>query len=224
MKQELAAESAAFSKNCQRLGIYSCTTRPDNQPMWAYYCNDSRGICLELEWPDDLVKEYELLPTFVSYSASPRLHDRFDDMQQAIRALAKRHPDWTAEELLEHSTKPGFIRNWMIRSMGRAVSTKHLDWAHEQELRMISPTVGALPILKRLLRRVYFTRTDFPEWGPIMMILHQLYPEVELARVDFSHTEPLVSVVPLAKKLIPVIKRASAPLDEVEAPPDTASD
>ena len=88
--------------------------------------------------------------------------------------------------------------------MSRAVSTKHSDWAHEHELRMLSPKAGPLPILGQILKRVYFTRTDFPEWGPIMMLLHQLYPGVETAQVTFSHTEPLVSIQRLEKKLIPI--------------------
>jgi hypothetical protein len=88
--------------------------------------------------------------------------------------------------------------------MSRAVSTKHSDWMHEHELRMLSPKAGSLPILRQILKRVYFTRTDFSEWGPIMMLLHQLYPHVETAQVTFSHAEPLVSIQRLEKKLIPV--------------------
>lgn len=88
--------------------------------------------------------------------------------------------------------------------MSRAVSTKHADWAHEHELRMLSPRAGPLPILRDILKRVYFTRTDFPEWRPIMMLLHQLYPAVEMAQVTFSHAEPLVSIRSLQAKIIPV--------------------
>jgi Protein of unknown function (DUF2971) len=203
VEQHVTQEGAAFLRQCQAVGIFSCARRPDNQPMWAYYCCDSKGVCFEFEWPDDVVKDYDLLPTFVEYSDKPRIHDRFDDMRDEIRALARERPDLTVEDLLQHSARHDFTMRWMVRSMGRAVSTKHADWAHECELRMVSPKAGALPILKRLLKRVYFTRTDFPEWGPIMMLLHQLYPEVELAEVRFSHVEPVVSVVPMAKRLVP---------------------
>lgn len=204
VERDLAQESIAFLRQCEQVGIYSCARRPDNQPMWAYYCEDSKGVCFEFEWPEDVLKEYSLLPTFVDYSDKPRIHDRFDDMQQEVRALAKKQPDWSVEDLFRASLRHEFTMHWMVRSMGRAVSTKHADWAHESELRMVSPKAGALPILKRLLKRVYFTRTDFPEWGPIMMLLHQLYPTVELAEVRFSHVEPVVSVVPMAKRLVPV--------------------
>ena len=197
-------DDATFVVNCQRLGILSGTKRPDNQPMWAYYCNDSRGVCFEFEWPRDVVKKFSLRPTFVHYTDQPRVHDRFEDMKSELLALGEKHPDWTVEQLHEHSYTKEFFASWMTRSMSRAVSTKHVDWAHEAELRMVSPRAGPLPILKQILKRVYFTRTDFPEWSPIVMLLHQLYPAVEMAQVIFSHSEPVVSIHPLSVKLIPV--------------------
>ena len=69
---------------------------------------------------------------------------------------------------------------------------------------MIAPRVGALPVLQKILKRIYYTRTDFPEWSPIIMLAHQRYPEVELAEVRFSHNAPLTRAVPIKKKLVPV--------------------
>ncbi|WP_180125053.1 DUF2971 domain-containing protein [Rhodoferax sp. BLA1] len=169
-------EDQTFAANCQRVGIFSGTKRPDNQPMWAYYCNDGRGVCFEFEWPRDVIEQFSLRPTFVHYTDQPRVHDRFEDMRAELLAVGDKHPDWTVEQLHKHSQTHEFIARWMARSMSRAVSIKHSDWAHEHELRMLSPKAGPLPILRQILKRVYFTRTDFPEWGPIMMLLHQLYP------------------------------------------------
>lgn len=197
-------EDETFAANCQQVGIFSGTKRPDNQPMWAYYCNDGRGVCFEFEWPREVLKQFSLRPTFVYYTDKPRVHDRFEDMRTELLALGKKHPHWTVEQLYEHSQTPEFIAGWIARSISRAVSTKHSDWAHEHELRMLSPRAGPLPILKQILKTVYFTRTDFPEWGPIMMLLHQLYPDVKMAKVTFSHAEPLVSIQRLEAKLIPV--------------------
>lgn len=197
-------EDETFAANCQRVGIFSGTKRPDNQPMWAYYCNDGRGVCFQFEWSSEVLKRFSLRPTFVHYTNQPRVHDRFEDMRAELLAVGDKHPDWTVEQLHEHAHTQEFIAGWITRSMSRAVSTKHSDWAHEHELRMLSPRAGPLPILRQILKRVYFTRTDFPEWGPIMMLLHQLYPDVETAHVTFSHTEPLVSIQHLETKLIPV--------------------
>lgn len=200
----IAEEDEIFAAKCQRVGIFSGTTRPDNQPMWAYYCNDGRGVCFEFEWPSDVLKQFSLRPTFVHYTGHPRVHDRFEDMRAELLAAGDMHLDWTVEQLHEYSQTHEFFARWIARSMSRAVSTKHSDWAHEHELRMLSPRAGPLPILREILKRVYFTRTDFPEWGPIMMLLHRLYPGVEMAKVTFSHTEPLVSIQHLEAKLIPV--------------------
>lgn len=200
----MVREDGHFKEACQRLGLFSSARRPDNQPMWAYYSNDSKGFCFELEWPDELLATYQLIPTDIQYDVEPRVHNRADDLRLALLALGEEHPDWTVDAIEKHSFSELFNRNWMARSMGRAVSTKHADWKHESELRMISPIAGPLPILKAILKRVYFVRTDFPEWKPTMMLLHQLYPNVELAQVKFSHKTPLVSIVPMMKKLIPI--------------------
>lgn len=201
-------EDETFAANCQRVGIFSGTKRPDSQPMWAYYCNDGRGVCFEFEWPSDVLKQFNLRPTFVRYTDQPRVHNRFEDMREELLALGSKHPNWTTEHLYEYSQTQDFIAGWMARSISRAVSTKHSDWAHEHELRMLSPRAGPLPILRQILKRVYFTRTDFPEWGPIMMLLHQLYPSVKVAQVAFNHTEPLVSIQHLEAKLVPVTQSA----------------
>lgn len=200
----MARQNEHFKEACQKLGLFSSARRPDSQPMWAYYCDDSKGVCFELEWSDELVTTYQLMPTEIQYSNEPRVHNRADDLRLALLALGERYPDWTVEAIEKHSFTESFERNWIARSMARAVSTKHADWKHESELRMISSVAGPLPILKSLLKRVYFVRTDFPEWRPIMMLLHQLYPNVELAQIKFSHKAPTVSVVPMMKKLVPV--------------------
>ncbi len=205
-------EDAKFAANCLSVGIFSGTKRPDNQPMWAYYCNDSRGVCFELEWPKDVLVEYSLFSTFVHYTDRPRIHDRFEDMREELLALGSKHPDWSVAQLHEHMGSKEFRTGWVASSMARAVSTKHLDWAHETELRMLSPKAGALPILKRILKRVYFTRFDFPEVAPILRLLKEEYPTVRTARISFNHAEPLVSIengefrlVPLTMPPLPVL-------------------
>lgn len=200
----LQEEDTVFAANCQKVGICSGTKRPDNQPLWAYYCNDSRGFCFEFEWPDSVLHEFSLLPTFVHYTAESRIHDRFEDMRTELIEVEKQNPSWSMEQIHEHFYSKDFFTKWLIKSIGRAVSNKHADWAHEEELRMLSPIAGPLPILKAILKRVYFTRTDFPEWAPVQMLLQQLYPDVELAKVSFNHTEPLVRIQRLNRKLIPV--------------------
>jgi len=202
-------EDATFAANCLRVGIFSGTKRPDNQPMWAYYCNDGHGVCFEFEWPDEVIESFSLRPTFVHYTDQPRVHDRFEDLREELLASGKRHPDWTVERLHDHVGSREFFARWMARSMSRAASTKHADWAHEHELRMVSPKAGPLPILKQILKRVYFTRFDFPEFASIVLLLRQHYPAVEIAQVKFGHSAPLVAIEPARFRLVPVAAPAS---------------
>jgi hypothetical protein len=97
-------------------------------------------------------------------------------------------------QLQEFSLTESFRRRWGIQSVARAVSTKHADWQHEAELRLIAPRAGHIPIMSDILKRVFFIRTDFHEWGSIMMLLHRLYPKVELASLSFEHKEPFVKM------------------------------
>lgn len=197
-------DGARFAEASQKVGIFSTATRPDNQPMWAYYCENSKGVCFELEWPTEVFDRYQLWPSVVSYRTKSRIHNRADDLCQALLELGTKHPDWTIERLQEFSLSESFRRAWGLRSMARAVSMKHADWQHETEVRLISPRSGPLPILADILKRVYFVRTDFPEWGPISILLHRLYPKVEMAHITFEHTEPFVKVQPLEAKLVPI--------------------
>jgi hypothetical protein len=197
-------EGTRFLDASQKVGIFSTATRPDNQPMWAYYCDNLRGVCFELEWTTEVCEKYQLWPSVVCYTTKSRIHNRADDLSQAFIEVALQHPDWTMEQLLEYSLSEPFRRGWGVRSMARAVSIKHADWQHEAEVRLLAPQAGPLPILANVLKRVYFTRTDFSEWGPILMLLYRLYPKVEIAHLSFEHTEPFVRVQLLEAKLIPI--------------------
>jgi Protein of unknown function (DUF2971) len=201
-----ASENANFLDATQRVGIYSTASRPDNQPMWAYYCDNSKGFCFELEWPDTVLGQYQLAPVGVLYSSVARVHNRAEIFDILIREEAELHPDWSMDQLLEETRSEFFRFRFQMLNTCRAVSIKHSDWSHEHEVRFVTPRAGPLPIIGQILKRVYFVRTDFPEWGPVMMLLHQLYPDVELAKLTFQHVEPYVDVQGMTKKLVPIQK------------------
>lgn len=197
-------ENASFLEATQRVGIYSTASRPDNQPMWAYYCDNSKGFCFELEWSDTVLGRYQLAPVGVQYSSVARVHNRADIFDKLIREEAELHPDWSMPRILEETQTEFFKFRFNIMNTCRAASIKHSDWNHEHEVRFISPRAGPMPIMGQVLKRVYYVRTDFPEWGPVMTLLHQLYPNVELAELTFQHVEPYVVTQRIIKKLIPV--------------------
>ncbi|MBV8270955.1 MAG: DUF2971 domain-containing protein [Cupriavidus sp.] len=199
-----ARDDGNFLEATQRVGIYSTATRPDNQPMWAYYCDNSKGFCFELEWPDTVLGRYQIAPVGVLYSSAARVHNRADIFDTLIREEAELHPDWSMARILEETRSEFFRFRFQMLNTCRAVSIKHSDWSHEHEVRFVTPRAGPVPIMGQVLKRVYFVRTDFPEWGPVMMLLHQLYPNVELAKLTFQHVEPYVEVQGMTKKLVPI--------------------
>ena len=199
-----AQDNTSFLKATQRVGIYSTASRPDNQPMWAYYCDNSKGFCFELEWSDAVLGRYQLAPVGVLYSSAARVHNRADIFDTLIREEAELHPNWSMDRILEETRSEFFLFRFNLLNTCRAVSIKHSDWAHEHEVRFVTPRAGPLPILGQVLKRVYYVRTDFPEWGPVMMLLHQLYPNVELVQLTFQHIEPYVEARHMIKKLVPI--------------------
>lgn len=197
-------ENNEFQAACKRVGIFSAASRPDNQPMWAYYCDNSRGVCFHFEWPVEIMEKYQLWPTQVTYSCESRIHNRAQDLRQLLLELGHQNPHWTMDQIMAFSATKEFRRRLGITSTARAVSLKHRDWAHECEVRLLAPRAGPIPVMQAVLKSVIFMRTDFPEWSSIMMLLHRLYPNVLLADMTFMHTEPFVRSRELVAKLVPI--------------------
>ncbi len=196
-------ENERFQDACQKIGIFSTSRRYDNQAMWAYYCNDLKGVCFEFEWSSEVMNKYQLVPTDVQYSNQTRIHNRAIILGDLLLEAGLQNPDWTIKELQEFSLSKEFLTSYGVLSVACATSTKHTDWQHENELRIISAHAGELPIMRDILKRVFFTGTDFQEWGTIMTLLQQQYPNVEIAQLIFDHKEPLVKIVPMEYRLIP---------------------
>ncbi|AXK64958.1 hypothetical protein CN645_27860 [Burkholderia sp. IDO3] len=199
-----ARDNTNFFEATQRVGIYSTASRPDNQPMWAYYCDNSKGFCFELEWPNTVLGRYQIAPVGVLYSSAARVHNRADIFDTLIREEAELHPNWSMDRILEETRSEFFRFRFQMLNTCRAVSIKHSDWSHEHEVRFLTPRAGPMPIMGEILKRVYFVRTDFPEWEPVMTLLHQRYPNVELAKLTFQHIEPYVEVQSMTVKLVPI--------------------
>lgn len=199
-----ALENERFVAACQQVGIYSGASRPDNQPMWAYYCENEQGVCLHLEWPKHILEKYQLYPTEIAYSREARLLNRADDVRHVLLEVAAQNHSWSMAQLKAFSLSESFQRRVGIRSVARAVSVKHADWEHEREVRILAPKAGSLPLMQDVLKSVIFTRTNFPEWGAIVMLLHRLYPHAQLAKMSFSHREPFVVSQLLTTKTVPV--------------------
>lgn len=197
-------ENKRFEDSCRNVGIFSSATRPDNQPMWAYYCDNLHGVCFHLEWSEEILRQYQVLCLPVTYSRQSRVIDRAADLCELLCLFEKENPSWSMSQIMEFSLDESFRRRVGILSTAKAVATKHADWEHENELRLFKPNAGPIPVMQEVLKSVIFSRTDFPEWGSIMMLLHRLYPNVELVQMSFEHTEPFVKTRKLDFKLVPI--------------------
>lgn len=193
-----------FQAGVKSAGVFSSGATPDNQPMWAYYCNDRAGVCFELEWSDSVLERNHLYPVSVLYSDKTREHNIAEDFAHTLLEVATENPRWSLKQIAALSLTDSFRAKWRMRTIARATSTKHSNWSHEREIRILSPHALGLPLLADVLKRVYFARTDFAEWSPIVLLLRRLYPSVEVAQLNFIHRAPFVEVRSLTTKLIPL--------------------
>lgn len=199
-----AEENDRLRAWCQKAGIFSAARRPDNQAMWAYYSDNSRGVCFHLEWTHEVIDKYKLLPAEVTYSKEARIHNRAEDFRELMLELGRQNPSWNMNQLMAFSMTDNFRRLWGGRTQARALSKKHANWEHEQEVRMLSPKAGALPVLEEVLRSVIFQNSSFKEWGEIVKTIYEKYPAVKLFDMKFEHKEPFVKSRQYNFKLVPI--------------------
>jgi hypothetical protein len=84
------------------------------------------------------------------------------------------------------------------------LETDDADWSHEKEIRLIKGRCDPIPVIQDVLKSVIYTRTNFPEWGSVMMLLHRLYPDVQLVQMKFAHKEPFVTSQRITTKKVPI--------------------
>ena len=197
-------ENARFYEACQGTGIYSTAARPDNQAMWAYYSDSSKGVCLELEWSRQTFEREGLYPVEVNYTDQARQINRAEDERLLLRKIAAENPNWSIHQLKAFSLTETFARRVGIQSVARATSMKNSHWRHESEIRILSPKPGPRLLMKTVLKGVYYVRTDFPEWAQIIGTLCLNYPNVVVAQLSFSHLEPFARVEEQKFRVVPI--------------------
>lgn len=197
-------ENEIFRNACNNVGIFASSIRPDNQPLWAYYANEFKGVCFELEWSKEVLEKNQIIYSSAIYSNEQRIHNRALDAKQCLLEIGASNPKWSIPQIKAYSLTEQFRRRWALMTTARAVSVKHSDWSHEQEIRFISSKPGGLPILHLTLKRIYYVSSDFPEWISIMRLACQLYPEAELVKLNFNHKDPLVTEEKIEVKRVPV--------------------
>ena len=204
MAKAHARENQRLQDFTEQIGIFSAARRPDHQAMWAYYADNASGVCFELAWSHDIVNRHQLWATDVEYHSTARIHNCAEDWRTVFLELPQEHPDASLDKLHRLSLDELVMRKQGILTASRAVSIKHTDWAHEQEIRLLAPKSGALPVLGDVLKRVHFVQKDGGHGSAIIQLLRALYPSVELVHWQFSHGELGAIPTPMERRLIPV--------------------
>ncbi|WP_111891558.1 DUF2971 domain-containing protein [Acinetobacter sp. MB5] len=76
-----------------KMGVVCLTEKYDNNPMWHFYANESKGVCLEFYIPDIKDEKYvHLLPHYVTYE------DGCYNDEIADNAIFKKNSDWSYEK------------------------------------------------------------------------------------------------------------------------------
>lgn len=195
-------ENERLRRFTEQIGIFSAAQRPDHQAMWAYYADNAKGVCFEMDWSEDLIQQHQIWASEVQYHDRERIHNRADDWRDVFLELSRSYPDASLDELIEKSLGEEARRKWGILTASRAVSVKHTDWAHEQETRLLAPKSGAMPILKDVLKRVHFVRYDGEFLTEIMGLLHRKYPSVEVVQWKFSHGSLAANPTPMDIRMV----------------------
>jgi hypothetical protein len=114
----LEVRRAALVAQFRDSGIFCATRRKDNLLMWAHYAEQHRGVVLGFK-PDPAVDSFLCLLEPVSYSAvRPSFYDPIDPLQGARPKIED------------------------MRAFNRYLTaTKSLDWAYEEELRLVVPSL-----------------------------------------------------------------------------------
>lgn len=183
----VGSEDARFQLFTKTMGIFSAAKEPDNQAMWAYYADDMKGVCFELEWSKQVLDKHGLVARDVIYSDFPRVFSRATFFKNCFLQLSQENPNIDEEELRNLTFDEDFRRCWGINCASAIASIKHTDWQHEQEIRILSAKAGAKLVLAETLRRVHFVKANGEDWGECMRLIYQNYPSVEVVQWEFSH-------------------------------------
>jgi len=189
LQRVLGESNDRFKETISGVGIFATGGRADQQAMWAYYADECKGVCFELEWNSEVINEYGLLLKDVTYTSGPRIINKSDDLARELIELARQNPDADVEKIMEMSLKESFRQKVGFALSGRVASIKHTDWEHEQEIRVLAPKARALPILGAVLKAVHIVGYSCERFGEIYGLLLEKYPDVRVIQWKFDHGE-----------------------------------
>ncbi len=115
-----------YIQECKSYGVYSLSKNYDNELLWAYYANSYKGFCIEYDF--EILKQY------------PLKQEAFYDVMYSKNIPTLRIRDISEPKIL----------------LKKLLSTKSLNWKHEDEFRIITGTVGIYHYFSRAIKSIYF--------------------------------------------------------------------
>lgn len=110
-------------------GIYSLSKTHTDELLWAHYASNHEGFCIEYN-----------LETLVSFGG---VHYETFDVK-----YSQHPPRLNMQDMLKTGGSKNFVQ--------KIIGFKSLKWAHEQEIRIITPTAGIQRYDFRSVKSIYF--------------------------------------------------------------------
>jgi hypothetical protein len=150
-----AMASKLVQAKIANIGVLSLTTDPSNILMWAQYANNHKGICLEVNIPEDThslknVNYHKQQPDFAIHEAVNEKHGRLLDLFYTKSKDWKHEAEWRMVAIKGNEAKeiPGAVikkiicginfsnetKMKMAESIGREISTNQLRMKRNYKL------------------------------------------------------------------------------------------
>lgn len=229
-REAFGAENQRFRAAAANTGIFSAAARPDNAALWASYADEHRGVCFELCWTSTIMHRYQLEAAPVRYDASPRTFNRAAIWREIFSGVSDEMPPPASVRDIFQMTMTARFRELLgRRTVISALSTKHPDWQHEEEIRIFAPRGDvAVAVLPEVLRRVYFVnppetynrqRSGREKYRQSFERINQLlatrYPNVGVSWGSFQHGAVHFEHQPMTIHLVP---ESALSVDPAEVP------
>jgi len=128
-----SAALRAILKQKIKLRVCSLSETYKSHAMWAYYASDFKGIAIEIEFPDGLLKR-------IDYASGARIqhwaHDQ-DPYRLALDILTRKHSDWERERELRLLVADTFY-DLPPGAISRVILGSRISSAFEKEIRDVA--------------------------------------------------------------------------------------
>lgn len=168
--------NSLIKNDLNRSRVLCVTETNDNVVMWSHYANEHRGVCLRLEYIDEIDNLF--------LAAKPvRYQDKFPIFP-------------TAEKFAKHLTGEKFID--LPRLLDEIPYVKHLDWSYGKEWRVYIPYESSHSSCgyddweenPRVFGVIYLgCRIDSTEAVELMHIVEQKYPHMTVYQAKQSTSQ-----------------------------------